>query len=197
VQPNNNACWASFLSPTYDNRKRKQVKKMKKQKGVVLFITLVFLSIISLLLSYSLHAVYMQKTLNHYQRRQLILDQQAKLALVFVFNRMKSGEACFYPKMTSSEVMKQSASWWEKRCHAEIDNMRVNYFFTRLQEADCIYLKQKPVDFYSLTLKLSLPSQVQQIIQATVAVPRKEMVECEGPRQQLKQAWQSIRILRE
>lgn len=169
---------------------------MKKQSGAVLLITLGFLGIVSLLLTYSLHSVYLQKELNHSYRQQLILEQAAKKGINVVFQALKNKKPCRRSIISDSGLLEKTKRWWNSVCHAQIEQVRLNYFFTKLQTTPCIYLKQKSVTFWQLTVKATLKSQASQMIEATVAMPNKEMLQCESRKQYLQRQWQSIRLLR-
>ncbi|MAZ77726.1 MAG: hypothetical protein CMF39_03520 [Legionellaceae bacterium] len=164
--------------------------------GAILFIALTVLCILSLLISFSLHSAYTQKILNHYQRKQLDLIQAEKPALLTAFNALKNHQACYLPNISDQMILDKSSNWWKSRCQKKNNNINVEYFYSVLQNTPCIYFRKKPVVFYALTVRLSFTNEFNRIIQSTVALPSKEMIECEGKKQLLQQTWQSVRVLR-
>lgn len=167
-----------------------------KEEGAILFIALTLLCVLSLLISYSLRSVYLQRMLNHYQRKQIALIRVERPALLSTFAALKNDQSCYLPNISDNMVLDKSPNWWKKQCRRKINDVNIEYYYSELQQTPCIYLHNKSVVFYALTVRLSFSGEFSRIIQSTVALPSKEVIECEGKKQFLQQAWQSARILR-
>lgn len=174
------------------------------QTGMVLVTALIFMSLLTLLVTIGLEAGELQMRMSHNKLQTTQALFVAQFGLQAAYNALQvSGVSCQIPSKSVYELAVKSAAWWHTRiaCHGQFADRQYYYVVEPLQIDSCLYIADsRAVQYWRITVRAEKTGTTGAVVilQQVIALPYNKLPpqQCKTARHELKyrlQSWKQLR----
>jgi Tfp pilus assembly protein PilX len=177
-------------------------RKTNNSSGMILISVLIFMTLITLLVTTGLGVGELQMRMSSNTQQQVQVFQVAQAGIKDAFENLRhSNVSCQIAIHSAYDLLTKSRSWWQSdiSCHKKLADYNYYYVVESLQINPCLtFADSSAVQYWRITTRAerSDKNTAVTILQATIVLPAVSDELCEASKHQLLNVWQSWRQLR-